>query len=276
MSIVQTDRGNFFYSEYGFLGPVVYLLHGLTANHKAWDSVTDVLAKTGFHLFAFDMNGHGQSVWAKEGFRPEDHAMDVEACAKALGHSRVHVVGHSTGGRNALVFAGLFPERAWSLTIVDQTLTADSQSYLKYQSRYGEYPVPFPDEKSLEKFLAKKFGKDSRHFPYYKGQFRRTENGQWDWDYSTHAATETQRLGREKEAYDYLKQVRCPMLFIKGADSAYVSPEEAEKISKLMPNGHLVVVPNAEHAVFRDNPEEFLRVLVPFLLQQSQGKLFTP
>ena len=66
------------------------------------------------------------------------------------------------------------------------------------------------------------------------------------------------------------------MLFIKGADSDYVSPQEAEKISEMIPKGQLVVVPNAEHAVFRDNPEEFLRVLIPFLLEQSQGKLFAP
>jgi esterase len=253
---------------------VVYLLHGLTAKNQDWGAIPDILAKAGFHVFAFDMRGHGQSDKPEEGYAPEDHARDVEVCAQTLGHSRVHVVGHSTGGRNALVFAGLYPERAWSLTIVDQTLTADPLSYQKYLARYQEYPTPFADEKSLDKFLQKKFKKDQQRYFYYKGQFSRNDKGQWDWNFSPQAAWKTQKLGREKEGYDLLAKVQCPMLFIKGGDSYYVTPEEAEKISRFMPNGQLVVVPNAEHAVFRDNPEEFLRVLVPFLLKQSQGKLF--
>ena len=274
MPFVQAYRGRFFYSEFGSMGPVVYLLHGLTARNQDWGVVPDILAKTGFHVYAFDMRGHGQTDKPEEGYAPEDHARDIEVCAQTLNHSRIHVVGHSTGGRNALVFVGLYPERAWSLTVVDQTLTADPLSYQKYLARYQEYPTPFADENSLEKFLKKKFKKDQQRYFYYKGQFGRNEKGQWDWNFSPQAAWKTQKLGREKESYDHLAKVQCPMLFIKGGDSYYVTPEEAEKITKLMPHGQLVVVPNAEHAVFRDNPEGFLRVLVPFLFKQSQGKLF--
>ena len=87
---------------------------------------------------------------------------------------------------------------------------------------------------------------------------------------------ETQKWGRAKEAYDWLPQVKCPALFIKGGLSEYVSMEEAERIEKGLPNGRVIIVPNAGHAVFRDDAEGFLRVLVPFLLRESQGKLFVP
>ena len=173
-----------------------------------------------------------------------------------------------------MVFAALYPELTWTLTIVDQTLKADPESWKKYEARYKEFPAPFKDEEALEKFLHKKFKKDPARFHYYKGQFWKGEDGKWNWNYDTRAAVETQKLGREKDAYDWLPKVKCPTLFIKGGLSAYVSMEEAEKIEKALPEGQVVVVPNAEHAVFRDDPEGFLRVLVPFLFKKSQGKLF--
>ena len=270
MPFVQTPRGRFFYQEFRSSGPVVYLLHGLTAKSQDWQGIPDMLAKTGFHVFAFDMRGNGQSEKPESGYAPEDHAQDIEACAEALGHLKLHVVGHSTGGRNALVFAALFPERAQTLTIVDQTLTKDEESWKKYQQRYSEYPTPFPDEKALDKFLHKRFSGDQERFVYYKGQFRQAESGEWDWNYFTKAAWMTQKLGREKEAYDWLGKVKCPILFIKGGDSRYVSPEEADKIKGLLPQGSFVVVEKAEHAVFRDNPEGFLKVLVPFLRESRR------
>lgn len=273
MPFIQTPRGKFFYQEFRSTGPVVYLLHGLTAKSQDWSSIPDMLAKMGFHVFAFDMRGHGQSDKPETGYTPEDHAKDVEACAETLGHLQLHVVGHSTGGRNALVFAALYPERVLSLTIVDQTLTKDEESWKKYLQRYTEYPAPFPNEEALDKFLHQKFRGDERRFTYYKGQFWKTDNGEWNWNFSPQAAWKTQKLGREKEAYEWLGKVKCPILFIKGGDSNYVSPEEARKIQGLISNGRpfdkaqgkLVVVEKAEHAVFRDNPEGFLKVLAPFL-----------
>lgn len=269
MPFVQTDRGRFFYGEFGIAStPVVYLLHGLTAKSQDWGGIPDVLAKTGFHVFAFDMRGHGKSDKPESGYTPEDHGRDVESWAVALGHERLQVVGHSTGGRNAMVFAALFPERVSTLTIVDQTLSKDPESWKKYLARTTEFPAPFPDEASLDRYLQKKFKGDEPHVVYYKGQFWKNERGEWDWNFLPKAAWETQRLGREKDQYEWLGQVKCPILFIKGGDSRYVPPEEAGKIKGLMPQGHLVVVEKAEHAVFRDNPEGFLKVLVPFLRNQ--------
>jgi pimeloyl-ACP methyl ester carboxylesterase len=272
MPFVLTDRGKFFYEEYRSSGPLVYLLHGLTAKNQDWAGTPDMLAKLGYHVFAFDMRAHGRTYWENLGadektqdFSPEGHAKDVEACAKSLGHMGIHVIGHSTGGRNALVFAALFPERVRSLTVIDQTLTQDLESWKKYRDRRGEYPAPFKDEVALGLFLHQKFTRDKLRFEYYKGQFWKKENGEWDWNFSSFGASETQRLGREKEAYSWIPKVKCPFLYIKGGDSKYMEPKEPEKIQKLMVNGKFVVVEKAEHAVFRDNPEGFLRVLTPFL-----------
>ena len=52
-----------------------------------------------------------------------------------------------------------------------------------------------------------------------------------------------------------------------------IPDEEAEKIQKLIPKGRFVTVEKARHAVFRDNPEVFLQVLLEFLGRKGAKKI---
>lgn len=265
MPLLKTPRGQFFYLQYGSTGPVVYLLHGLGAKCQDWESIPDALVEAGFRVFAFDMRGHGQSDKPKLGYAPEDLARDLEACANQFSHNDIHVVGHSTGGRNALFFSTMFVDKTASLTIIDQTLTADPEIWKKTEEDYSQYPVPFANEESLDEFLHNKYPDKERRIKFEKGQFSVNQAGQWDWSFSVPAVLEIQRLGRAKALHWLLKRVQCPTLFIKAENSPLVSLEELEKISDLLPPGSLKVIEKAGHGVFRDNSKAFLDALVPFL-----------
>ena len=266
MPFLKTPRGKFFYLKYSSAGPVVYLLHGLTSKSQDWETIPDRLASKGFQVFAFDMRGHGQSDKSKSGYAPEDLARDIEVCSRAFDHDKIHVVGHSTGGRNALFFATMFVQKTATLTILDQTLEADPESWRDFQKNYAEYPTPFVDEASLDQFLLNRFpDPKERRRKFEKGQFAITKTGQWDWNFSIPAALEIQRLGRAQALHWLLKRIQCPVLFLKGGDSSYVSAEEKEKITALLSPESFVVIENAGHGLFRDNPDAFLGVLEPFL-----------
>jgi pimeloyl-ACP methyl ester carboxylesterase len=266
MPYLQTSRGKFYYLKEGAVGPVVYLLHGLTSKCQDWETATADIAAQGFQVYAFDMKGHGLSEKPKTGYAPEDLARDVEVCAGELDHGEIHVVGHSTGGRNALFFATMFAKRTMTLTIIDQTLTADPESWKKLQENYKAYPTPFEDELILDKFLLEKFPDKERRRQFEKGQFYKNDLGQWDWNFSVPAVLEIQRLGRVQALHWLLKRTKCPVLFMKAADSLYVLPEESEKIRALLEDPtRFVVIEKAGHGVFRDNPHAFLATLVPFL-----------
>jgi pimeloyl-ACP methyl ester carboxylesterase len=263
---LKTPRGDFFYQEMGPpAGQVVYLLHGLTAQCQDWEMIPAELAKAGFHSYAFDMRGHGHSEKPATGYSPEDLARDLEVCSTVMNHHKVHLVGHSTGGRNALFFATMFPQKTQTLTIIDQTLTADPQSWERQKETYAEYPTPFPSAEALDEFLMAKFPDRERRRHYERTQFHQGPDGSWDWSFSVPAVLEIQKLGRAKELHWLLKRVKCPILFMKAERSDYVTPEEAEKIQEVMPDGKLVTIENAGHGLFRDNPQAFLATLVPFL-----------
>lgn len=274
MPFVQTPRGSFHFLQEGTNGPYVYFLHGLTAKSEDWGRTLRDVAAAGFQVFAFDMRGHGRSERSKEGFTPSELAEDFIACRKILGHRRVHWVGHSTGGRNALFAAACDKDAAVSLTIVDQTLRADPDSWRKYADRYqNRFPPFFRSEEELDDFLRNTFPGDERRFRYYKSQFRSSDNGEWVWTFDPHAAVEIQRLGRQKDHFEKLREVQCPILFIKGAESRYVPPEDVETMRREAPRMLLEEIPGAEHAVFQDNPEEFAEVLVEFLKARESHKI---
>jgi len=265
MPFIQTERGKYHYQEFRSSGLVVYLLHGLGVKCQTWEGIPDLLAKAGVHVHAFDMRGHGFSDKPDVGYSPEDHAKDIRACVKALGHPKVHLVGHSTGGRNALAFASMFPEEALSLTIIDQTLAAAPDNWKQHQEYYASFPASFPGEAELDKYLRKRFAGRERLQAFEKGKMTRAPDGTWTWGFNLKAVVETEKLGRIKDAFDLLAKVQCPALFIKGGDSDYVTMEECQRIKSLLPKGNLEVVAKAKHGVFRDNPEGFLKVLIPFL-----------
>ena len=98
--------------------PVVFV-HGLMGSAVNYRTLCRKPALSGPRdVFSIDLRNHGAS--------PHDpdvslHAMaaDIAAFAQARGLSRVHIVGHSLGGRAAMATAILFPELVHRLIVVD-------------------------------------------------------------------------------------------------------------------------------------------------------------
>lgn len=108
--------------EWGAGGPAVLLLHGITSSARTWWRAGAALAQRGYHVYAPDLPGHGQSD------ETDDHRIAAVAGLLAeavapLGLERPHLVGHSWGGAVALAYA-LAPsgERLASLTLIDPAL----------------------------------------------------------------------------------------------------------------------------------------------------------
>ena len=87
------------------------LLHHIGSQAHVWDNFAQNMSKEYFVL-AMDMRGHGDSDWACEGkYTTEHYASDVEALVDHLGLKNIVMLGGSTGGRVALVYAAQQPKK---------------------------------------------------------------------------------------------------------------------------------------------------------------------
>ncbi|MBR0656405.1 alpha/beta fold hydrolase [Roseomonas arctica] len=242
-------------------GPPVVLLHGLLGAAQNWGTIQTALAPD-HRVITLDLRNHGASPHAAE----MDHgsmAADVAQTLQALGVPRAAVVGHSMGGKVAMMLALTAP------ALVERLVVADIA------------PVPYPP--NLRAIVAA-----LQALPVTPGLTRRAadallaatipeagmrafllQNLRFD-------ATPAWRIGLAEIAAampaieDFAAPAAVfegPVLFLAGARSDYIRPEHEAAIAALFPTARHAVVPNAGHWVHAENPGGFLDALEPFLGQ---------
>jgi lipase len=97
--------------------PVV-CLHGITAQHRAFNAVARYL-ETSHGLVGVDLRGRGNSDKPELGYSLEAHAADVVRVLDHLGLRNAVLAGHSMGGFVALKTALMFPERVRAIVLLD-------------------------------------------------------------------------------------------------------------------------------------------------------------
>lgn len=100
-------------------GPKVLALHGWLDNAESFSNLAPLLFD--YHIVAVDLPGHGLS-----GHWPAHHhyhlwagVEDVEHILDALQWKHCHIIGHSMGAAIATLYAGTFPHRLKSLTLIE-------------------------------------------------------------------------------------------------------------------------------------------------------------
>jgi 2-hydroxy-6-oxonona-2,4-dienedioate hydrolase/2-succinyl-6-hydroxy-2,4-cyclohexadiene-1-carboxylate synthase len=116
-------------------GPDLVFLHGLGGTGQAWLPVIACSLSDKHRVTAYDLRGHGKSEMPASQYTSADMARDLAGVLDALEIESADVVGHSYGGRVALHFGVMFPERLRNLVVVDTRLSA-----LQPMPRLREWP----------------------------------------------------------------------------------------------------------------------------------------
>jgi pimeloyl-ACP methyl ester carboxylesterase len=96
----------------------VICLHGITAQHRAFNALARYLASSR-SLVGMDLRGRGDSAKPESGYGFEAHVRDVIRVLDHLGLERATIAGHSMGGFVALKTALSYPERVRALVLLD-------------------------------------------------------------------------------------------------------------------------------------------------------------
>ncbi|WP_230531550.1 alpha/beta fold hydrolase [Microvirga roseola] len=108
------------FRDFGEGQPLV-LLHGFSLSSRDWFDMgyVEPLVEAGYRPILVDIRGHGESGKPHEpdAYTEEAQAGDIASVLDALGIERADILGYSRGGRMALDFACLYPDRVVRLVI---------------------------------------------------------------------------------------------------------------------------------------------------------------
>jgi len=88
---------------YGDSGPAVYILHGIFGMLENWHYAAGILSKT-CRVITFDARNHGRS-FHDDDASFEAMSQDLRQLMVHLGDDKSIVIGHSMGGKTAMLFA---------------------------------------------------------------------------------------------------------------------------------------------------------------------------
>jgi pimeloyl-ACP methyl ester carboxylesterase len=243
--------------------PVVFL-HGLFGQGRNWTQIAKAFAADHRTLLV-DLPHHGRSRW--------DEHFDFVAIADQVAllmsaDDPVALVGHSMGGKVAMIVALRHPELVERLSVVDVApVTYGSGSefagYIEAMQRLdlGALGQRSDADAALEEAVP---NPTVRSFLL---QNLRREGDSWRWQVNLDV------LGEElSDVTDWPEEelggeapYQGPVLWIAGERSHYVREEYAAAMDRWFPHNRRVTIKNAGHWVHSEQPEVFVQVLRQFV-----------
>jgi pimeloyl-ACP methyl ester carboxylesterase len=228
-------------------GPPIVVLHAATSSgRRDLGSHLDELAAA-FLVYLPDARGHGTTAWdVTDGFDTADLVEDVHAFVDGVGLATFHLLGFSMGAMTALHFAASYPERLRTLVVA------------------GISPAREPRASMVRRTLDP--NRIDRDDPVWATDLAKRhdpggETGAWRRLLPAIAAdVAAQPLLTPAQ----LRRIGPPTLVAVGDRDPFVPVGQAAALARDLPDGRLLVAPDAGHEVMAERPEVFAAALADF------------
>jgi pimeloyl-ACP methyl ester carboxylesterase len=195
-----------------------------------------------FRVVAPDLPGFGRSSDPPEPLGLPGLADALAAWMSAYGLPRATLIGNSLGCQVIAHLAERHPERLARAVLVSPTMDPSAPSPRRQIARLLR---DVPRERWPLPLIA---SRDYLEAGAYRGR-------------------RTLRAALQDHLADHYRQIRVPGLVVRGERDPIVSAPWAEEVARLLPEGRLVTVPGAPHAVNFSAPDALARIVRPFVLE---------
>jgi len=252
-------------------GPLLLLLHGVTANGRGWDAVAERLADR-FHVVAVDQRGHGRSDKPPRGYAAEDYAADIAALVDALGDGPAVVVGHSLGARNGVVAGVNHPKSVAGVVAVDYVPFIEPEVLQLLHDRVAGGNRSFASLDAVKDYLRARYPLMPEDAIARRAQYGyRPENGALVPRADPAGMAATCRGFQTEDFATPTRDVRVPVIFVRGKDSKLVTSAAFRRAQALRPDIQAVEVEGADHYVPEEQPEAVARIVAEFCATIGHG-----
>ena len=244
------------YKDTGGSGVPVVFLHAATGSSRVWEYQLPVFTAAGYRVVAYDRRGFGRSAIDPAGVQPGTGADDLQSLMNHLGIDRFHLVGTAAGGSVALDFAVSFPQRLRSLVVANGVGGVQDEDYVEMGRRIRPSPqfeaLP-PEFRELgPSYRAANPGGTRRWMELER--MSRPEGPQ-----------PSAQTMRNRITFSLLEGIKVPTLLLTGDADLYAPPSVLRLFAARIKNSESVIVPEAGHSAYWEQPEIFNRTVLEFI-----------
>jgi pimeloyl-ACP methyl ester carboxylesterase len=254
-------------------GPALVILHGLYGASDNWISIARKLEER-FTVFIPDLRNHGHS--------PHTSTHTYQDMVDDLFHffndhhlKKATILGHSMGGKLAMMFAAEYPELIAGLIVADITpknYNSENKPFktvLQHELILGLMEelnlVAVTSRKEIDYFLSEKL-KDSTLRQFLLKNIHRNKEGYFEWRINVpvlrHALNSiTSEVNKDWFA-DRQPILNYPVTFIRGLNSDYITDQDIPAIRDIYPEARIIDIPDAGHWLHAEQPEKFIEVML--------------
>lgn len=242
--------------------PTLLIAHGLYGSGRNWGVIAKRLSDVR-HVVAVDMRNHGRSFWSDDHTYPA-LATDLAQVAQYFGVP-MEVLGHSMGGKAAMMLALHHPDLVTRLIVGDIAPVAYNHSQVQYIHAMRQVDLSNVSRRSDAQEQLANLGVDATLQAFFTQSLDVAES-RWLYNLDALEANMADILSfpsSEKQTFNR------PTLFLSGALSDYVTQDHRPTIRSLFPQARFAKLTGAGHWLHAEKPRAFEDAVRVFLQSQS-------
>ena len=240
--------------------PNLVIAHGLFGSSRNWRAIARQLAKDRL-VVTVDMRNHGDSFWA-DTQSYFDMADDLGSVLDGL-DGPSDLLGHSMGGKAAMVLALRAPALINRLLVVDIAPVSYSHSHQGHIDALRAIDLgKISSRKDVDDILMRDIPDQmTRAFLLQSLVMAPNEAARWSLNLDVLSREMDKIVGFPKVEGDFDR----PALFLRGGLSDYVTEDATPEIKQLFTNATIETIDGADHWVQAEKPREFIASVKAFL-----------
>jgi len=242
-------------------GKPLLVLHGYFGMSDNWKTLGNQFAKD-FQVHLIDQRNHGRSFHTDE-FNYEVLVNDLYKYIQHHQLENIAIIGHSMGGKSAMLFSVTYPELVDKLIVVDISPRHYQPHHNAILAGLNSIDFTIQNTRSLvDKKLAKLVPEVGVRQFLLKNVYWK-EKGILAYRFNLQSLTENNpEVGEALPSYTIFDK---ETLFLKGDRSNYITEKEVPIIEAHFPNSKIFEIKNAGHWLHAENPKDFYDEVCIFL-----------
>ena len=249
------------YSKIEGSGQPLLILHGFLGMSDNWKSLATQFAAN-FEVHTLDLRNHGRSLQSEE-FSYEIMAQDVFEYCQVHDLANINIIGHSMGGKVAMLVATRHPDLVGKLIVADIGPKFYPQHHQEILAGLNAVDFSVKPSRSDVEEIMKNFIPDFGTRQFLMKNLYWVEPGQLAFRFNL--AVFNHKMDEIGVALPEELVFTKPTLFIRGGNSKYILDRDFENIKKHFPDSSVETIPNVGHWLHAENPAEFYQQVTAFL-----------